>query len=75
MMNLSELQTLKAVDGGMGLSAEEIMDPMTDGTTIIAIKYKGGILLGADGRSATVSGYFLNVREGLDCGKQGVRQT
>jgi 20S proteasome subunit beta 1 len=26
---------------------------MTDGTTIIAVKYDGGIMLAADGRSAT----------------------
>ena len=56
MMKMSDMQpTLKAVDGGMGLSKEDIMDPMSDGTTIIALKYNGGILLGADGRSATVS--------------------
>jgi 20S proteasome alpha/beta subunit len=28
---------------------------MKDGTTIIAMKYNGGILLGADGRSSSVS--------------------
>lgn len=28
---------------------------MTDGTTIIAMKYNGGIMLAADGRSSNVS--------------------
>ena len=28
---------------------------MTDGTTIIACKYNGGIMLAADGRSSNVS--------------------
>ena len=28
---------------------------MTDGTTIIALKYNGGIMLAADGRSSNVS--------------------
>jgi 20S proteasome alpha/beta subunit len=31
---------------------------MTDGTTIIACKYNGGILLAADGRSSNVSEYL-----------------
>ena len=31
---------------------------MTDGTTIIAMKYNGGIMLAADGRSSNVS--FIN---------------
>jgi 20S proteasome alpha/beta subunit len=32
---------------------------MKDGTTIIAMKYNGGIILGADGRSSSVSFDFL----------------
>ena len=56
MMKLGDAPPmLRAVDGGQGLDASEIMDPMKDGTTIIALKYKGGILLGADGRSSSVS--------------------
>ena len=38
----------------MGASKEEIMGKQSDGTTIIAMKYNGGILLGADSRSSTV---------------------
>lgn len=56
MMKLGDAPPmLRAVDGGQGLDASEIMDPMKDGTTIISLKYKGGILLGADGRSSSVS--------------------
>jgi hypothetical protein len=51
-------ETLMAYDGGMGLKTEDFTDPMKDGTTIIALKYKGGILIGADGRSSSVSSSF-----------------
>ena len=56
MMKLQEMNhTLKAADGGQGGDVDEIMGQMKDGTTIIAMKYNGGILLGADGRSSSVS--------------------
>lgn len=57
MMKMSDMpeHMLKAADGGMGISTDEIMGAMKDGTTIIALKYKGGILLGADARSSSVS--------------------
>ena len=42
-------------DGGMYAEKDEVMGTQTDGTTIISIKYKGGILLGADSRSSNVS--------------------
>ena len=58
MMKISDMpQTLKAADGGQGLDVQDIMDQMKDGTTIIAMKYNGGIILGADGRSASVSAF------------------
>lgn len=42
-----------------GASQEDGSAPMggamTDGTTIIALKYNGGIMLAADGRSSNVS--------------------
>ena len=34
---------------------DEIMSAQKDGTTIISMKYKGGIILGADSRSSNVS--------------------
>ena len=56
MFKMGDLpETLMAQDGGMMLKTESLMDPVSDGTTIISIKYKGGILLGADGRSSSVS--------------------
>jgi 20S proteasome alpha/beta subunit len=63
MMKISDMpqHTLKAADGGMGISTDEIMDTMKDGTTIIAMKYNGGILLGADARSASVSLFEYNL--------------
>ena len=36
-------------------SKDEIMQVQKDGTTIVAMKYKGGVLLGADSRSSNVS--------------------
>lgn len=60
MMKLEEMNhTLKAADGGQGVDVDDIMGQMKDGTTIIAMKYNGGILLGADGRSSSVS---INLR-------------
>lgn len=35
--------------------SEPLGGAMTDGTTIVAMKYNGGIMLAADGRSANVS--------------------
>ena len=42
-------------DGGLYAEKDEIMGVQSDGTTIIAMKIKGGILLGADSRSSNVS--------------------
>ena len=42
-------------DGGLYADKDEIMGVQSDGTTIISMKYKGGILLGADSRSSNVS--------------------
>jgi len=39
---------------------DEIMQRQTDGTTILSLKYKGGILLGADSRSANVRHFKLS---------------
>jgi len=46
------LDHLAMEDGGMYAGHDETMQAMTDGTTILSIKYNGGILLGADSRSA-----------------------
>ena len=51
----TQLKTLAMADGGMYAEKDEVMGTQTDGTTIISIKYKGGILLGADSRSSNVS--------------------
>lgn len=51
---MNKFETLLLQDGGMGSSNEEIMGKISDGTTIIAMKYNGGILIGADSRSSTV---------------------
>lgn len=61
MMKIGDMSqpTLRAVDGGIGIDTDEIMGSMKDGTTIIALKYNGGILLGADARSSSVSADFL----------------
>lgn len=42
-------------DGGLYGDKDEIMRVQSDGTTIISMKIKGGILLGADSRSSNVS--------------------
>lgn len=54
------MHTLKAADGGQGVDLDDIMGQMKDGTTIIAMKYNGGIILGADGRSSSVSFDFFD---------------
>jgi 20S proteasome alpha/beta subunit len=61
MMKIGDMSqpTLRAVDGGIGIEIDEIMGSMKDGTTIIALKYNGGILLGADARSSSVSADFF----------------
>ena len=46
---------LSMADGGMYTGHDDTMLPQKDGTTILAIKYQGGILLGADSRSSNVS--------------------
>ena len=50
-----ELERLSMADGGMYAGHDETMQVQSDGTTIMALKYKGGILLGADSRSSNVS--------------------
>ena len=55
MMKLGQqFETLKVSDGGMYAEKDEIMGVQSDGTTIISMKYKGGILIGADSRSSNV---------------------
>ena len=49
------MERLSVADGGMYAGHDDTMGVTSDGTTIISIKYAGGILLGADGRSANVS--------------------
>mmetsp|Transcript_18744 Transcript_18744/g.13568 ORF Transcript_18744/g.13568 Transcript_18744/m.13568 type:complete len:81 (-) Transcript_18744:444-686(-) len=53
-------------------------EQMTDGTTIVAFKYKDGIMLGADGRSATtmivgnrVSDKLEPIHERIYCQRSG----
>lgn len=50
-----ELTHLSMADGGMYAGHDDTMQVQSDGTTIMAIKYQGGILLGADSRSSNVS--------------------
>ena len=51
-----ELDRLSVADGGLYGDHDEMMGGVpTDGTTIISMKYKGGILIGADARSSNVS--------------------
>lgn len=57
---MSQFETLRAQDGGMVADKDEIMQRQTDGTTILSLKYKGGILLGADSRSANVRHFKLS---------------
>ena len=50
-----QMDSLSMADGGMYAGHDETMQPQSDGTTILSIKYNGGILLGADSRSSNVS--------------------
>ena len=51
-----EMDRLTVQDGGMYGSHDEVLGGVqTDGTTILSMKYNGGILMGADSRSANVS--------------------
>ena len=58
---MKQFETLRAQDGGMVADKDEIMQAQTDGTTIVSMKYKGGVLLGADSRSANVRRFKLSV--------------
>lgn len=50
------MDRLTVQDGGLYADHDEVLGGVqTDGTTIISMKYNGGILLGADARSANVS--------------------
>ena len=51
----SQLGKLNVEDGGMHTGHDEFYQVQSDGTTIISLKYDGGILLGADSRSSNVS--------------------
>ena len=50
-----EMERLSVADGGLYAEHDDTMRVQSDGTTILTIKYKGGILLGADSRSSNVS--------------------
>ena len=50
---------LSMADGGMYVGHDDTMQATSDGTTIISIKYNGGILLGADSRSSNVGNLVL----------------
>ena len=50
-----EMSGLSVADGGMYGGHDDTMQVQSDGTTIISIKYNGGVLLGADSRSSNVS--------------------
>lgn len=50
-----QLNKLTTADGGMRAEHDEFYQQQSDGTTIMSLKYKGGILLGADSRSSNVS--------------------
>ena len=50
------MDRLSVQDGGLYADHDEVLGGVqTDGTTIMSMKYKGGILMGADARSANVS--------------------
>ena len=50
------LDRLSVADGGMyGDHDDAYAQADSDGTTILSIKYNGGILLGADARTSSVS--------------------
>lgn len=50
-----QMDRLATADGGMYADHDDFYRVQSDGTTIMAIKFKGGILLGADSRSSNVS--------------------
>ena len=50
-----EMERLSVADGGLYADHDDTMRVQSDGTTILTIKYKGGIILGADSRSSNVS--------------------
>ena len=50
-----QMTQLSVADGGLYAGHDDTMQVQSDGTTILSIKYKGGILLGADSRSSNVS--------------------
>ena len=49
------MDKLSVADGGLYAGHDDCMGEQSDGTTILSIKYQGGILLGADSRSGNVS--------------------
>ena len=51
-----QLEKLSVQDGGLYAGHDDFLKVQSDGTTIISLKYNGGILLGADARSSNVSG-------------------
>ena len=53
-----QLEKLGIEDGGLYAGHDDIMKVQSDGTTIISLKYNGGILLGADARSSNVSWFI-----------------
>ena len=50
-----QLSKLAVEDGGLYAGHDDVMREEKDGTTIMSIKYQGGILLGADSRTSNVS--------------------
>jgi len=60
-----ELDKLSVADGGLYAGHDDAMQHDSDGTTIIAIKYNGGILLGADSRTSNVSDQAFQSEEWL----------
>ena len=50
-----QMEHLSVEDGGLYAAHDDTMQVQSDGTTILTIKYKDGILLGADSRSSNVS--------------------
>ena len=55
-MRAYEMEKLGLADGGLYAGHDDAMGGVTtDGTTIMSLKYNGGILLGADSRSSNVS--------------------
>ena len=50
-----QMERLAVEDGGLYAEHDDTMKVQSDGTTILTIKFKDGILLGADSRSSNVS--------------------